>query len=39
MGDREAAPEMRGVTVTLLATVDLADEIEAWRGANSECAR
>jgi hypothetical protein len=37
MSNEQAAPETEGVTVQLLATVDLGPEIEAWRGANFEC--
>ena len=32
MSDREAVPETRGVTVELLGTVDLANEIEGMEG-------
>ena len=38
MSDEQAAPETKGVTTELLATVDLGPEIEAWRGGSSECA-
>jgi len=37
MSDERVAPETKGVTVKLLATVDLGPEIEAWQGANFEC--
>ena len=32
MGDEQVAPETKGVTVTLLATVDLGAEIEGMEG-------
>jgi quercetin dioxygenase-like cupin family protein len=32
MNDKQVAPEMKGVAVTLLATVDLGAEIEAMAG-------
>ncbi len=32
MSDREVAPETTGVAVNVLATVDLADEIEGMAG-------
>jgi len=35
--DDQVAPETKGVTVELLALVDLASEIEAWPGASFEC--
>ncbi len=38
MSDEPAAPETNGVAVELLATVDLAREIEGLAGRQLECA-
>ena len=38
MSDEQVAPGTKGVAVTVLATVDLADEIMAWPGGSFECA-
>ena len=37
MGDQQVAPETKGVVVEVLATVDLAREIEGMAGANFGC--
>jgi len=34
---KQAAHETKGITVKLLATVDLGPEIEGMQGANFEC--
>ena len=37
MSNEQVAPETKGVTVKLLATVDLGLRSRAWQGANFEC--
>ncbi len=37
MSNQPAAPETKGITAELLATVDLGSEIEGMAGANFEC--